>query len=411
MLGVVRTARGTARAAAAQARRLASVTTTDDGLLKTAFYDMHLELGGKMVPFAGYALPVQYAGEKGGVLKEHVHCRSDGCAALFDVSHMGQIIWRGADHVAFLEKMVVGDIAGLGEGEARLSLIMNEAGGIVDDTVITKCPSYTYMVVNGATKFGDMEHFRTYMDAFDGDVSFEYLEDRQLLAVQGPGAAQVVGRLVPDDFGLDQMAFMHGAVTTFAGIPDVRVTRCGYTGEDGFEISLDVNRAVEAAEILLQQPEVAPTGLGARDSLRLEAGLCLYGNDIDHTINPNEAGLVWTVGGPKSRRRKEQGFLGASAFLAEDGKLLGVSKKRVGLTGMKAPARQHTIITTPDGGEDIGEVTSGTFGPTFQGPVAMGYVPKEYAKEGTEVGVKVRGKVQKAVVTKMPFVPSRYYKP
>lgn len=358
-----------------------------------------------MVPFAGYALPVQYEGL--GVMKEHLHTRADGCAGLFDVSHMGQIRWHGKDAVKFIEKVVVGDIAALKEGEAKLSLIVNENGGIVDDTVITNAGDHIYMVVNGACKFKDMDHFKNHMAGMD--VQMEYLEDQQLLALQGKGAMAVATRLIPDiDF--TKMNFMTGTVATVAGIPNCRVTRCGYTGEDGFEISVDYAKAVALAEALLDQPEVQVSGLGARDSLRLEAGLCLYGNDLDEGVNPVEAALTWTIGGPKSRRRIEQGFLGADKFLEPGGKLKPVSRKRVGLTGMKAPARGSTEIFAADGSTKIGEVTSGGFGPTLKKPMAMGFVATNQAKEGTEVMLSVRGKMLPAQVTKMPFVESHYYK-
>jgi aminomethyltransferase len=378
---------------------------TGEPLVKTAFYDLHLQLGGKMVPFAGYHLPVQYEGL--GVLKEHQLTRAAGSAGLFDVSHMGQIKWTGKDAVKFIEKMVVGDIAGLKVGEAKLSLIMNEKGGIVDDTVIANAGSHIYMVVNGACKYKDMDHFKKYMSGMD--VHMEYLGEQQLLALQGKGAAAVAARLCPSiDF--KKMDFMTGVDTTFAGIPNCRVTRCGYTGEDGFEISVDPKNAVKLAETLLAQPEVKPSGLGARDSLRLEAGLCLYGNDLDETINPVEGGLVWTMGGPKSRRRKEQGFLGASTFLEPSGALKPVSKKRVGLSGMKAPARGHTEIFDAEGKKKIGEITSGGFGPTYGKALAMGYVETASSEAGTKVNVNVRGKMLPCEISKMPFVETSYFK-
>ena len=378
----------------------------------TALYSLHEELGGKMVPFAGYSLPVQYAGEKGGVMKEHEQCRTS--AALFDVSHMGQLVWRGADRVRFLESVVVGDIAGLGAGEGRLSLITNAEGGIIDDTVITNAGDSVYMVVNGATKHGDMAHFRNHLSAFDGDADFEYLEDRQLLALQGPHAAAVLQRLLPSDVDLSRMAFMTGLDCAVAGL-DCRVTRCGYTGEDGFEISVAHGDCGALARALLAEGEVEPAGLGARDSLRLEAGLCLYGNDIDGDTSPVEAALTWTIGGPKSRRRKEQGFLGAEKILSPEGKLLKTTRKRVGIAGMKAPARQGAEVYDASGEKRIGTITSGTFSPTLRRPVSMGYVAKvskeeDYSKEGTEVMVSIRGKLQPAKVTAMPFVESNYYR-
>lgn len=268
------------------------------------------------------------------------------------------------------------------------------------------------MVVNGATKFGDMKHFEEQMESFDGDVTMEYLEDSmQLLAVQGPGAADAVAEILPDGFDLTNMAFMTGTDTTLDGVEGCRVTRCGYTGEDGFEIAMPAEHAVSIASKLLEDStKVNPTGLGARDSLRLEAGLCLYGNDIDGTTTPTMGTLGWTMGGPGSRRRKEGGFLGAEHILTPEGKFLKVSKKRVGIKGMKAPAREHTEIYDASGETVIGEVTSGTFSPCLKAPIAMGYVETKSAKAGTEITLKIRNKMQKAEITKMPFVESRYYR-
>jgi aminomethyltransferase len=382
-----------------------SLTESTKPLAKTALYNYHLELGGKMVPFADYSLPVQYEGL--GVMQEHLHTRAPNSAAVFDVSHMGQILWTGKDAVNFLEKMVVGDIKGLKAGESRLSLIMNEQGTIVDDTVITNAGDHIYMVVNGACKWKDMDHFKKYMSGFD--VNMNYLENQQLLALQGKGAKTVLAALAPA-LNLFRMNFMTSTHATVAGIENCRVTRCGYTGEDGFEISVAEKDTERLARALMAQPNVKPAGLGARDSLRLEAGLCLYGNDIDETINPIEASLTWTIGGPKSRRRVEQGFLGAGHFLEPNGKLKPVTKKRVGISGMKAPARGHTEIFDKEGKKSIGVITSGGFGPTFQKPLAMGYVTTEHANEDTEVMLSVRGKMLQAKVTKMPFVATDYFK-
>eukprot|EP00636_Phaeomonas_parva_P011534 CAMPEP_0118881804 /NCGR_PEP_ID=MMETSP1163-20130328/21180_1 /TAXON_ID=124430 /ORGANISM="Phaeomonas parva, Strain CCMP2877" /LENGTH=401 /DNA_ID=CAMNT_0006818673 /DNA_START=42 /DNA_END=1247 /DNA_ORIENTATION=+ len=375
----------------------------------TALNELHKELGGKMVPFAGYELPVQYSGEKGGVKAEHLHCRNENGAALFDVGHMGQIYWYGADRLEFVEKMVVGDIAGLGAGEGRLSLITNEDGGIIDDTVISNKGDSLYMVVNGACKYGDMEHFDKYLAEFTGDCTYEYHHTQNLVALQGPASAAVLQRLVGDQIDLTRMAFMTTTEATIAGA-ECGVTRCGYTGEDGFEISIPEAHAVTVATALLEQSEVEPAGLGARDSLRLEAGLCLYGNDIDGTTTPTEAALTWTIGGPKSRRRKEQGFTGAEKFLTPEGKIKATTRKRVGIAGHKSPARAGTEVFSADGETKIGELTSGTFGPSLDAPCAMGYVAKDHSKDGTDVMLNVRGKMQAATITKMPFVESRYYR-
>lgn len=310
-----------------------------------------------------------------------------------------------------MEKIVIGDIAGLAPGSGCLSLVTNENGGIIDDTVITNAGDFVYMVVNGATKFGDMKHFEEQLSAFDGDVTMEYLEDsKQLLALQGPGAAVSIAKLLPSGFNLTNMAFMTGCDTTLDGIDGCRITRCGYTGEDGFEIAMPAENAVSIAAKLLEDPSVNPTGLGARDSLRMEAGLCLYGNDLNGDINPIEGALGWTMGGPGSRRRTEQGFLGADKFLTPEGKFQKQARKRVGIFGMKAPARDHTEIYDITGETLIGEITSGTFSPSLKAPIAIGYVSTGNAKNGTEVMLKIRNKMQKASVTKMPFVESHYYR-
>lgn len=387
------------------------MATSSEPLVKTALYDMHVELGGDMVPFAGYELPVLYKGENGGVMKEHLWCREEGKASLFDVSHMGQIRWYGKDRAEFLEKIVVGDIKGLASGSGCLSLITNANGGIIDDTVITNAGDFIYMVVNGATKFGDMAHFKEQMELFDGDVSMEYLEDSmQLLALQGPGAAEAVAKILPDGFDLVNMAFMTGVDTTIDGVEGCRITRCGYTGEDGFELAMPAEYAVSIASKLLEDPIVNPTGLGARDSLRLEAGLCLYGNDIDGRTTPIDGALGWTIGPPKSRRRLEGGFVGAEHILTPEGKFKKSAKKRVGIMGMKAPARSHTEIYDASGEKLIGEVTSGTYSPCLKRPIAMGYVETGMHKPGTEIVLKIRNKMVNAEVTKMPFVECRYYR-
>eukprot|EP00525_Craspedostauros_australis_P006907 CAMPEP_0198109658 /NCGR_PEP_ID=MMETSP1442-20131203/1717_1 /TAXON_ID= /ORGANISM="Craspedostauros australis, Strain CCMP3328" /LENGTH=417 /DNA_ID=CAMNT_0043765419 /DNA_START=25 /DNA_END=1278 /DNA_ORIENTATION=+ len=398
-------------ASSGAAKRSFAAAAGSENLVKTALNDLHRELGGEMVPFAGYELPVLYKGDNGGVMNEHLWCREEGKAAMFDVSHMGQIRWHGKDRVAFLEKVVVGDIAGLTPGSGLLSLVTNEKGGILDDTVITNAGDFVYMVVNGATKFGDMKHFQEQLDQFDGDVTMEYLEDTmQLLAIQGPGAAAAIAKILPEGFDLTNMAFMTGTDTTLDGVEGCRITRCGYTGEDGFEIAMPEASANSIASKLLEDPAVNPTGLGARDSLRLEAGLCLYGNDLNEETNPIEGALGWTLGGKGGRRRTEQGFLGAETFLTPEGKFRKQSRKRVGIFGMKAPARDHTEIYDATGENLIGEITSGTYSPCLKAPIAMGYVSSANAKAGTEVMLKIRNKMQKAAVTKMPFVESRYYR-
>ena len=256
-----------------------------------------------------------------------------------------------------------------------------------------------------------MKHFQEQLDIFDGDVTMEYLEDtKQLLALQGPGAADAVAKILPDGFDLLNMAFMTGVDTKLMGIDGCRVTRCGYTGEDGFEIAIPAESTVAIASKLLEDATVNPTGLGARDSLRLEAGLCLYGNDLDGTTTPIMGGLGWTMGKPGARRRVEGGFVGAEHILTPEGKFKKVEKKRVGIFGMKAPAREHTEIYDATGETLIGEVTSGTYSPCLKAPIAMGYVATGHNKNGTDILLKIRNKMQKAKVTKMPFVESRYYR-
>jgi len=388
-----------------------ALATESEALVKTTLYDMHKELGGDMVPFAGYELPVLYKRENGGVKNEHLWCREEGKCALFDVSHMGQIRWYGEDRAEFLEKVVVGDIKSLASGTGLLSVVTNSKGGIIDDTVITNAGDNIYMVVNGACKFVDMKHFNEQLENFDGDVTMDYLGDaKQLLAIQGKGAAAAVAKILPDGFNLTNMAFMTGVDTKFMGIEGCRITRCGYTGEDGFEISIPEEHTEAIASKLYEDPTVNPTGLGARDSLRLEAGLCLYGNDLNGDTTPTMGALGWTLGKPKSRRRVEGGFVGAEHILTPEGKFKKTLKKRVGIFGMKAPAREHTEIYDAEGEKLIGEVTSGTFSPCLNKPIAMGYVESSSAKAGTDVTLKIRNKMQKAKVTKMPFVETSYYR-
>lgn len=368
-----------------------------------------------MVPFAGNELPVQY---KDGVVQSTVHTRTEGCFSLFDVSHMGQLRWRGKDAVNFIESLVVGDVAGLGSGDACLSLLTNDDGGIIDDTVITNLQEplgFVNMVVNGATKHGDMAHIDARLEAArarDGvEAEYEYLGDRQLVAVQGPGAARGLAALLDQQGGqtgeevLKQTPFMRGFEATVAG-RSALVTRCGYTGEDGFEVSVAQEDAVHVWQSLMGQEGALGAGLAARDVLRLEAGLCLYGNDIDGTTSPAEANLSWTVA---KRRRKDMRFPGADRIVGE---IKGKSwaRRRVGLLVKGAPARDGAKLFSKEG-EEIGVVTSGTFSPHLKKPISMGYVTKGHHKNGTELQVEVRGRMGQATVSKMPFVPSRYYKP
>jgi aminomethyltransferase len=346
-----------------------------------------------MVPFAGYDMPVQYPM---GILGEHQHTRA--AAGLFDVSHMGQFRITGANYdaaAASVEKLCPNDFRSLKAGQQRYGFLTNERGGILDDLMVTRDGEMVRMVVNASCKDADLAHLKA------NGCKVEVLEDFALLALQGPQAASVVARLAPASA---KMAFMSGAPLEIAGI-QCYATRSGYTGEDGFEISVPSGKAVAFAHRLLQEPEVKPIGLGARDSLRLEAGLCLYGNDITERTTPVEAALSWAIA---ERRRKEGGFPGDKVLQKQWAD--GVTRKRVGiLPEGKAPARAHTEIAD-ESGHDLGEITSGGFGPSLGKPVAMGYVAAASAAVGTAVNLMVRGKALVGHVAKMPFVPHRYHR-
>jgi aminomethyltransferase len=370
---------------------MAEAAPTED-LRRTPLYDLHRELGGKMVPFAGYEMPVQYPA---GIMAEHLHTRSD--AGLFDVSHMGQLRLRGADAAKALETLVPGEIQALKPGRMRYTLFTNERAGILDDLMVTNAGDHLFLVVNAACKAQDIAHLQHRI----GDrVKIEPLPDRALLALQGPKAASVLARLAP---GVAAMAFMSAAEHVVDGSPCI-VTRSGYTGEDGFEISVPSEHAAKLAKRLLAEAEVKPVGLGARDSLRLEAGLCLYGHDLDEKTTLVEADLAWTVG---KRRREAGGFPGADIVRHQLER--GPPRRRVGIQPEgRAPAREHTEIRG-DGGP-IGEVTSGGFGPTANHPVAMGYVDAAHAASGTALSLVVRGTPRPARVVPLPFVPHRYHR-
>lgn len=370
--------------------------------LKTALYDMHVELGAKMVPFAGYEMPVQYPL---GVLGEHNHTRQN--AGLFDVSHMGQAILTATDkstNIAELfETLVPALLLSLKDGRMRYSMLMAEDGGILDDLMITRIANdddgfeRLFLVVNAGCKDADFAHIS---EKLAGKATLEIL-DRALVALQGPKAAEVLARHLPD---VATQPFMSMSFATLDGI-DLIISRCGYTGEDGFEISVSNEHAVQFCNMLLAHDEVEAIGLGARDSLRLEVGLCLYGHDIDTGTTPVEADLLWAIG---KRRRENGGFPGANIVLGQITN--GASRKRVGiLPEGRAPAREHTEIHNK-AGDKIGEITSGGFGPTFGGPIAMGYVAIDFAEIGTEVDLMVRGKPRPAKIAAMPFVPQNYYR-
>ncbi|MDJ0390059.1 glycine cleavage system aminomethyltransferase GcvT [Roseomonas sp. E05] len=359
-------------------------------LLETPLASLHRELGGKMVPFAGYSMPVQYPA---GILAEHLACRSG--AALFDVSHMGQAELVGEGAAEALERLTPADVKILKPGRQKYGLLTTESGGILDDFMVANLGDRLFLVVNASRKDVDLPAIEAVLPA---GVRLNRLEDRALIALQGPAAVAALASLAP---AIAMLGFMGVAATEIEGIP-VLVSRSGYTGEDGVEISVPAEQAEALARALLALPGVSPAGLGARDSLRLEAGLCLYGNDIDETTSPVEANLVWTIG---KRRRSEWNFPGAERVREELDN--GPKRLRVGLLPEgRQPARAHTSIVA--GGATVGEVTSGTFGPSLNGPCAMGYVAREHAADGTTLDLMVRGKPLPACVAPTPFVPHRY---
>ncbi|HLT78812.1 MAG TPA: glycine cleavage system aminomethyltransferase GcvT [Ferrovibrio sp.] len=365
---------------------------TAENLKVTPLNALHKELGARMVPFAGYEMPVQYPT---GILTEHKHTRA--AAGLFDVSHMGQVRITGDDPAKALEALVPGDIQSLDVGKMRYTMFTNDQGGIRDDFMVNKRDRDLFVVFNAACKDDDIAHARANLKGCE----IEYLEDRALLALQGPAAVAVLSRLNPV---VQAMSFSMGATLALDRF-EAFVTRSGYTGEDGFEISVPNAQAEDLARWLLSQPEVKPIGLGARDSLRLEAGLCLYGHDIDATTTPIEAGLNWTI--PK-RRREEGGFPGAAVI--QEQLRNGVSRKLTGIRPEgRAPAREGTEVLN-DKGEKIGTITSGGFGPSVDAPIAMGYVATEYAAPGTPLTLMVRGKALPAKTCKLPFITKRYAK-
>lgn len=362
----------------------------------------HRRHGARMVAFAGYAMPVQYdfkdrmaARCRGGVLAEHLHTRAG--AGLFDVSHMGQAMLAGPDVAAALETLVPGEMAALKPGRQRYTLLTNEVGGIIDDLMVARLDANTlFLVVNASRKEIDFTHLAA---ALPSSIKLSAAEGRALLALQGPQASAVMARLSPAAAALP---FMGVASVALAGV-DCLVSRSGYTGEDGFEISIPAEHAERIADALISHPEAVPIGLGARDSLRLEAGLCLYGNDIDELTSPIEAGLRWVIG---KRRKMKWDFPGG--LVMRDQLDNGVTRHRVGIRpDGRAPARAQTLIVADDGTE-AGLVTSGGFGPSVNGPIAMGYVRKDLAADGTRLNLIVRGKTVAATVVPLPFVPHRY---
>ncbi len=372
-------------------------SAANDTLLTTPLDALHRSLGAKMVPFAGYSMPVQYPL---GVLKEHLHTRA--AAGLFDVSHMGQADLVGDDIAIALEALVPGDLQALKPGRIRYTQLLNDDGGMIDDLMVAVpvdgATNRLHLVVNAGCKDKD---YAALQSALGDRAVLEKKDAHALLALQGPLAASVLARF---DADCAEMPFMSLRPVTVNGV-DVVVSRCGYTGEDGYEISVSLEDAEALAKTLLDQPEVEPIGLGARDSLRLESGLCLYGHDIDDTTSPIEADLLWSI---SKRRRAEGGFPGDARILKEINE--GTSRVRVGLKPIgRAPAREGTVIETPEG-DAVGVVTSGGFGPTVEGPIAMGYVASAQAKPGTRLHLIVRGKALEADVVAMPFVQQRYYR-
>jgi len=386
-----------------------ALTAASDDLLKTPLHSLHLELGARMVPFAGYSMPVQYPA---GLMAEHKHTRE--AAGLFDISHMGQLRLQGPDAAAAFESIMPVDVIGLAPGKQRYGLLLNDDGGILDDLMFfNEGQDSLFVIVNGACKAADLAFIR---ERIGQRCDLLPMPDHALLALQGPQAAAVLARLSP---GIERFVFMTGGAVQIGGIPAF-ATRSGYTGEDGFEISVAADQAEALARLLLAQPEVKPIGLGARNSLRLEAGLCLYGNDIDTGTTPVEASLNWAI--QKVRRQggaREGGFPGAGRILSQlavAADLAGhvdqqvLTRRRVGLVALeRVPVREGCELQSFEG-QAIGQVTSGLLGPTADRPIAMGYVATAFSEPGTRVQSIVRGKAVPMEVSTLPFVPTRYYR-
>ncbi len=361
-----------------------------DAPKRTPLYDLHVELGGKIVDFAGWDMPVQYPL---GIMGEHKQCREK--AALFDVSHMGQVILKGENIGEKLETLCPQAFSTLKEGKARYGFFTNDAGGIMDDLIVSNAGDHFYVVVNASMRHQDIPHMVANLDGVEVTEIF----DRALIAVQGPAAENVVGDLCP---AVRDMTFMETILADINGV-ECRISRLGYTGEDGYEISIPEDKADAIARAFLAHDDCEAAGLGARDSLRLEAGLCLYGNDIDDTTSPIEGSLIWAI---QKRRREEGGFPGAARIQREIAE--GPAKKLVGIKPEgRAPARAHVEIQSLDG-DTLGEITSGGFGPTVGGPVAMGYVSKGHGEPGEKVNLIIRGKAQPAEIVALPFVKQNY---
>ena len=376
-----------------------TVADTSSDLRTTPLFALHQRLGARMVPFAGYSMPVQYPQ---GLMAEHLHTRK--AAGLFDVSHMGQLLLRGPDAAAALESLMPVDVIGLGLHKQRYGLLLNKQGGILDDLMFVNRGDDLFLIVNGACKAADIAHIQKHIGQRCEVVP---LPERGLLALQGPQAVTALARLIPS---VTSLVFMTGNHFDWQGHA-LYITRSGYTGEDGFEISVPSNAAEALAEALLAQPEVAPIGLGARNSLRLEAGLCLYGNDIDTTTTPVEGALNWAI--QKVRRtggEREGGFPGAAIVLAQLQNPQQLTRKRVGLVALeRIPVREPAVLENMDG-QHIGHITSGLLSPTLNQPVALAYVQPDYAAVDTEIFAIVRGKPVRMKVAATPFVPTNYYR-
>ncbi|MCW7551878.1 glycine cleavage system aminomethyltransferase GcvT [Endozoicomonas gorgoniicola] len=378
---------------------MTAATPASPDLQQTPLHTLHLEQGARMVPFAGYDMPVQYPL---GVKAEHLHTRKQ--AGLFDVSHMGQLLLKGEKAGEWLESLVPVDIIDLPAGRQRYALFTNEQGGIMDDLMVSRfADDCLYLVVNAACKEQDIDHLQSHLS---GDIQLERLDNRALLALQGPEAAEVLGRFAPE---VRSMIFMDSRRVAIEGI-ECFVSRSGYTGEDGYELSVPACESEKIGRLLLEQPEVELIGLGARDSLRLESGLCLYGHDITPSTTPVEASLTWAISTVRrTGGARAGGFPGADIVLRQIA-TKAFQNRRVGLSGSsRAPVREGTILMNAEG-ETIGRVTSGTFGPTVGRPVAMAYLAKDYAAINTEVFASVRGKALPMTVSKMPFIEQRYYR-
>jgi aminomethyltransferase len=373
--------------------------SADTVLLNTPLNALHIELGARMVPFAGYSMPVQYPM---GLMAEHHHTRAE--AGLFDVSHMGQLRLVGPDAAAAFESLMPVDVIDLPVGKQRYGLLLTDEGTIIDDLMFVNRGTDIFVIVNGACKVNDMAHIQARIGSRCQVIP---MPERALLALQGPKAVTALSRLVP---GVDKLVFMTGGAFNWQGA-DLFITRSGYTGEDGFEISVHNDHVDTFARALLAQAEVKPIGLGARNSLRLEAGLCLYGNDIDTTTTPIEAGLNWAL--QKVRRTggaRAGGFPGAHIVLGQLDGTKPLKRKRVGLIAQeRVPVREHVELQNTQG-EKIGEVSSGLLGPTANVPVAMGYVDVSSAALGSVVNAMVRGKAVPMTISALPFVPNRYYR-